>query len=108
MALFSDPAIGLAVNGATSSVVNADARPDIVFGSTATDSVYVVLRNAANTGFAAPVQYASVGHKADLEVADFTGDGLVDIVASNDTIAERRPVGPAGQRHLRCRGPGSR
>jgi hypothetical protein len=85
---FSDPPIGLAVNGATSvkvARVNGDARPDVVFGSTATDSVYVVLRNAANTGFEPPVQYPSVGHKADLEVADFTGDGLVDIAASNDT-----------------------
>jgi hypothetical protein len=85
---FSDPAIGVAIPGAVSvevARVNADARPDIVFGTTPTDSVYVVLRNAANTGFLAPVQYASVGHKVDLEVADFTGDGLVDIVASNDT-----------------------
>jgi hypothetical protein len=85
---FSNPAITLPVPDATSvkvARVNADARPDIVLGSTATDSVYVVLRNASNTGFAPPVQYASVGHKADLEVADFTGDGLVDIAASNDT-----------------------
>jgi hypothetical protein len=85
---FSNPPIGLAVSGATSvkvARVNADARPDLVFGSSATDSVYVVLRNAANTGFEPPVQYASTGHKADLEVADFTGDGRVDIAASNDT-----------------------
>jgi hypothetical protein len=85
---FSDPAIALPVSGATSvklATVNADARPDIVFGSSSTDSVYVVLRNAASTGFEPPVQYPSTGHKADLEVADFTGDGLVDIVASNDT-----------------------
>jgi hypothetical protein len=84
----SNPPIGLAVSGATSvkvARVNADARPDLVFGSSATDSVYVVLRNAANTGFEPPVQYASTGHKADLEVADFTGDGRVDIAASNDT-----------------------
>jgi hypothetical protein len=86
--MFSDPATGVAVPSAVSvdvARVNADARPDLVFGSAFTDSVYVVLRNAANTGFVPPVQYASAGHKADLEVADFTGDGLVDIVASNDT-----------------------
>ena len=85
---FSNPAIAIPVPGATSvkvARVNGDARPDIVFGTTTTDSVYVVLRNAVNTGFEAPVQHASVGHKADLEVADFTGDGRVDIVASNDT-----------------------
>ena len=85
---FGDPATALAVPGATSvkiARVNADARPDLVFGSSNSDSVYVVLRNAANTGFETPVQYASTGHKADLEVADFTGDGRVDIAASNDT-----------------------
>ena len=76
--------------GATSvkvARVNADARPDLVFGSSNSDSVYVVLRNAANTGFEAPVQYASAGNKPDLEVADFTGDGRVDIAASNDAAA---------------------
>jgi hypothetical protein len=86
---FSNPANALAVDGATSvkvARVNADARPDLVFGSTSTDSVFVVLRNAANTGFDTPVQLASTGHKADLEVADFTGDGRVDIAASNDTV----------------------
>jgi hypothetical protein len=86
---FSDPPLALAVPGATSvkvARVNADSRPDLVFGSSASDSVYVVLRNAANTGFDAPVQYASAGHKNDLEVRDFTGDGRVDIAASNDTV----------------------
>ncbi len=88
--LLSGTPTALAAPGATSvkiARVNADARPDLVFGSSNSDSVYVVLRNAANTGFDAPVQLASAGHKADLEVADFTGDGRVDIAASNDVAA---------------------
>ncbi|HET8953297.1 MAG TPA: FG-GAP-like repeat-containing protein [Solirubrobacteraceae bacterium] len=88
--LLSDPVTALAVPGATSvkiARVNADALPDLVFGSSDSDDVYVVLRNAANTGFDAPVALVSAGNKPDLELTDFTGDGRVDIAASNDAAA---------------------
>ena len=68
----------------TAARLNADTKLDLVYGSAFSDSVYYALRNAANTGYETPVQLASIGHKDTVAVADFTGDGQPDIVATND------------------------
>jgi hypothetical protein len=65
--------------------LNGDHKPDLVYASGTSDTVYFALRNAGNTGFDAPVPLASVGHKEGLAIGDFSGDGKPDIVASNLT-----------------------
>jgi hypothetical protein len=70
----------------TAADLNADRRLDLVYGSAYSDSVYYALRNAANTGYETPVQRPSTGHKDTVGVADFTGDGQPDIVATNDNL----------------------
>jgi len=65
--------------------LNGDHKPDLVFGSGTSDSVYFALRNAGNTGFDAPVQLASAGHKQGVVIGDFTGDTKPDIAATNLT-----------------------
>ena len=70
----------------TAADLNGDRRLDLVYGSAFTDSVYYALRNSANTGYETPVQRPSTGHKDTVAVADFTGDGQPDIVATNDNF----------------------
>jgi hypothetical protein len=65
--------------------LNGDHKPDLVYGSGTSDSVYFALRNAGNTGFDAPVQLPSTGHKVDVVIGDYSGDGKPDIIASNLT-----------------------
>jgi hypothetical protein len=68
----------------TAADLNGDTRLDLVYGSSTTDSVYYALRKPANDGFTTPVQRPSIGEKGAVGVADFTGDGQPDIVATNN------------------------
>jgi hypothetical protein len=81
--------------------LNGDHKPDLVYGSGTSDSVYFALRNAGNTGFDAPVQLASVGHKRGVVIGDFSGDGKPDIAATNATATSidlwvQNSSGPVG------------
>ena len=64
---------------------NGDAQPDIVWGSGVSDAIYVHLRNnsASFTLEGGPI--TTGGHKADLAVADFNGDGRLDIASANSS-----------------------
>ncbi len=65
---------------------NADGKQDIVaanFG-TGVNAVSVLLRNAANNGFDAKVDYAVNNSPVSVAVADFNGDDKQDIVAVNN------------------------
>jgi hypothetical protein len=64
--------------------LNADGQPDLVFGSACTDSVYIVKRNDAGSGYDTPIQLPAIGHKDEVAIVDVTRDGRPDVIATND------------------------
>ncbi len=66
---------------------NGDGRPDLAVSNLNGGSVTVLLRNAANTGFASEAAAIPVGASPEgIKAADFNGDGRPDIaVAVNGT-----------------------
>jgi hypothetical protein len=62
---------------------NGDGRPDLATSNLNAGSVTVLLRNAANTGFASEAAAIPVGASPEgIDAADFNGDGLPDIAVA--------------------------
>ena len=62
---------------------NGDGRPDLAITNLNGGSVTVLLRNAANNGFASEAAAIPVGASPEgIEAADFNGDGLPDIAVA--------------------------
>ena len=61
-----------------------DGRPDLAFGSAATDSTSRV-HAQRRAGFSPEGTYPGTGHRRDLVAADFNGDGQLDLAVANDT-----------------------
>ncbi len=76
-------------NGGSQSVAvgdfNGDGRQDIVTANNSSSVASVLLRNAANNGFDAKVDYTVGSSPTSVAVADFNGDGKQDIVTANNT-----------------------
>ena len=64
---------------------NGDGRQDIVTANNSSNVASVLLRNAANNGFDARVDYPVGSNPTSVAVADFNGDGKQDIVTANNT-----------------------
>lgn len=71
-------AIGLAIGD-----FNGDGRQDIVTANQDSNTLRVLIRNAANTDFEAPVTLNADLQPTNLAVADFNGDGKQDIASAN-------------------------
>ncbi len=76
-------------NGGNQSVAvgdfNGDGKQDIVTANSGSSVASVLLRNAANNGFDARVDYTVGSSPTSVAVADFNGDGKQDIVTANNT-----------------------
>lgn len=66
--------------------VNGDGKLDVITGSAAGYNVSILLRNPANTGFAASTYSGGLGTQS-IAVADLNGDGRLDVVTANYTAS---------------------
>ena len=84
-----DPPVGFAAGGSGSTApavgdFNGDGRQDIVVANNNGNNVSVLLRNAANDGFAAAVDYTVGANPGSIAVGDFNADGKLDFVVANN------------------------
>lgn len=65
---------------------NADGKQDIAVSApyNNTNTVFVILRNAANNGFDSAIGYPVANNPVSLAVGDFNNDGRQDLVSAND------------------------
>ena len=64
---------------------NGDGKQDIATANNGSSVASVLLRNAANNGFDAKVDYCVGSSPTSVAVADFNGDGKQDLVTANNT-----------------------
>ena len=64
--------------------LNGDGRPDLVTNHANDDFVTVLLRNAANNGYDR-TDFATGDGPDALVAADLTGDGILDLISTNNT-----------------------
>ncbi len=72
------------VSGFVVADVNKDGKPDIVVSFGGQDSAVAVILNNGDGTFATPVDYPTGAAGDALAVADFSGDGALDIVTGGD------------------------
>lgn len=84
--------IGCDVQDFIAADLDRDGRVDFVVRSW---SVVSFLRQNADGSFAAPDQYFGSGGYASLSVADFNGDGRLDVLAGADLLLQRPPSAAA-------------
>ena len=81
----ADIAIATGVSPYSFSVgdFNGDGKADIVVAKFTDNTVSVLLRNAANTGFDPKVDFATGLVPSGVSVGDFNGDGKADLAVAN-------------------------
>ncbi|MEI6336866.1 MAG: FG-GAP-like repeat-containing protein, partial [Methylococcaceae bacterium] len=62
---------------------NGDGKPDLVTANISSNTVSVLLRNAANSGFKPKVDVATGSYPISVCVGDFNGDGKTDLAVAN-------------------------
>jgi hypothetical protein len=79
-------AAGNSTNGLAVGDVNRDGRPDIVVANYNEKKVSVI-RNLGYSRFASPVSYSVGLYPWAVSLADFDGDGFVDIACANSALS---------------------
>ena len=59
------------------------AKLDLAVANSYSNTVSVLLRNAANTGFDAKVDYATGSFPISVSMGDFNNDGKLDLAVAN-------------------------
>jgi hypothetical protein len=62
---------------------NGDGKLDLATANINSNSVSILLRNSANTGFDAKTDYNVGSGPRSVAVGDFNGDGKLDLAAAN-------------------------
>lgn len=87
-----DPKTDYAVPGVSHPTIsaadfNTDGKTDLAITYNGNNTVSVLLRNTANTGFDPQVDYAIGDGNASIGVADFNSDGKLDLAISHNSFS---------------------
>ena len=77
--------VGASPEGIKAADFNGDGRPDIAVAVLGTNTVNVLLRNAANGGFTAEAPIPVGAGALGLAIADFNADGRPDLAVTSNT-----------------------
>jgi hypothetical protein len=77
--------LGVHVTSVAAGDFNSDGRIDLAATQSDGNQVMLLVRNAPNTGFAAPVQFPTGANPVAIAVGDYNGDGLADLATANRT-----------------------
>jgi FG-GAP-like repeat len=75
--------LGTRISAVAAGDFNSDGRLDLAATQNDGNQVMLLLRNAPNTGFSAPVQFATGLTPVAIAVGDYNGDGLADLAIAN-------------------------
>jgi hypothetical protein len=76
-------ALGTRISAVAAGDFNSDGRLDLAATQNDGNQVMLLLRNAPNTGFSAPVQFPTGATPVAIAVGDYNGDGLADLAIAN-------------------------